>query len=115
MNEIRGLEDSSPADPNPQGQVGSDPGIDKIAVSQVIGLETEADRAKYGDDLENIVNWCKREGYKSPEQLKWIVKSLMAKLGTPPLGEKWVTAMGRFAYLDLQVEKLEAEKYSLMR
>ena len=50
---------------------------------------------------------------RSPEGVKWAIRSLQGKVGTPPLGEKWINYLGKYAYLKLEGIKLQkdVEKY----
>jgi hypothetical protein len=49
----------------------------------------------------------------TPENIKWAIRSLQGKVGTPPLGEKWINYLGKYCYLKLESMKLnkETEKY----
>lgn len=89
--------------------------LDRMAVSQVMGLETDSDRSKYESEMDNIIKWAKMEGYENPSQLKWIINRLQDRLGTPPLTEKWITRVGRYAALALQEKQIKDEQDSLMR
>ena len=46
----------------------------------------------------------------SIENLKWEVRHLGVKLGTPPLGEQLINQLFRYATLDLQSRKIDKEK-----
>lgn len=122
MNEIRNVIDGQVVDSAPPSAIVnptlngfSDGEIDRMAVAQVLGLENLAEQSKYSDQLEDIISWAKQEGYKDTQELKWIVRSLQDKLGSPPLSEKWITRVARYAHLSMESQKLEAEKQSLMR
>lgn len=124
MNEIREVADGKlveEAPVAPSAPLGtslngfSEGEVDKMAVAQLLGLETSSEQSKYSDQLDDIVAWAKSEGYKDPQELKWIVRSLQDRLGSPPLSEKWITRVARYAHLSMETQKLEAEKQSLMR
>lgn len=124
MNDIRQIIDGKIVqEPEPTPVVPSNPTLngfsegeaDKVAVAQLMGLETDSDKLQYSDQIDDIIAWAKQEGYKDTSELKWIVRSLQDRLGSPPLTEKWVTRVARFAHLSLETQKLEAEKQSLMR
>lgn len=89
--------------------------IDTLSAAQVLGLESETERRKYGDDLKHLIEWAKQEGYENPSELKWIIRSLMSKLGTPAMGEPIITRASRYAYLQLQGKKIQQEQESLLR
>lgn len=50
---------------------------------------------------------------RSPEGIKWAIRSLQGRVGTPPLGEKWLSYLGKYAYIKLESLKMqkEVEKY----
>lgn len=89
------------------------PGVmDEEAVAQVLDVHDKM--TLYDHELKTIVKWAQNEGYKNPDELKWIVRSLQTKLATPPLTEKWVTRVARYAYLQLEGNRLQKEKESLI-
>ena len=45
----------------------------------------------------------------SPMSLKWAIRSLSMKLGTPPLGEKLISYLTKYAYLYLETHKMKKE------
>lgn len=47
------------------------------------------------------------------EGLKWAIRSLQNKVGTPPLGEKMINYLNKYAYLKMESNKLQKdiEKY----
>lgn len=89
--------------------------IDKTALSQVLGLENDSERSQYKDQLQTVLKWAKQEGYKNPDDLKWMIRSLQTKLGTPPLTERWITRVARYAFLDMETQKMKEEQVGLMR
>lgn len=122
MSEIREVVDGvvvqpeQPSEiPSPQTAVFPEGFLDEVAISQVTGLETDSERAKYKDEIQNIIKWAKLEGYETHEQLKWMVRKLQDRLGTPPLTERWITRLNRFAVLELQQKRIQAEQDSLMK
>lgn len=120
MNEIRDIQADQPlAQPISPVQsnisVMGDSGIDELVVARVVGLETDSEKAKYKDQLKTIVEWAKAEKYENPMQLGWIIKSLMAKLGSPQLGENWITRASRYAHLQMETRRLQQEQDSLIR
>jgi hypothetical protein len=102
-----------PIDNNPINMGGFD--FDSMAISQVLGMETDGERAKYGDDIKHIIEWAKLEGYENPTELKFLVRNLINTLGTPAMSEKLVTRVSRYAYLKLQEKKIQEEQNSLLR
>jgi hypothetical protein len=87
---------------------------DFLAVAQVMNLD-EKERNNYKDEINTLIKWAKtQDDYKDTVNLKWILHSLQAKLGTPPLSERWITRASRYAYLDLESKRVESEKINLM-
>lgn len=119
MNEIRDVNQTDESQPTtPQQAVAQAFGVDSIdelTVSSVVGLENDSERKQHADKLKTIVEWAKQEKYENKEQLAWIVRSLMNKLGSPELGEKWITKLSRYAYLQMETRRLEKEQQELLR
>jgi hypothetical protein len=69
---------------------------------------------QYKDKLGTIIEFVRTQtDDKSPEGLKWAIRSLQGKIGTPPLGEKWVNYLAQYAYIKMESMKMvkEVEKY----
>lgn len=45
----------------------------------------------------------------TPGGIKWALRSLSMKLGTPPMGEKLINYLTRYAYLYLETHKMKKE------
>lgn len=87
---------------------------DLRAVAQVMGLD-DMERSKYQSEIQTLIRWARTQSKEhTPTQLKWTLRNLSAKLGTPGLAEKMITRAARYAYLDLEGKKLNEEKISLM-
>ena len=45
--------------------------------------------------------------------IKWAIRSLQGRVGTPPLGQKWLPYLTQYAYIKLESLKIqkEVEKY----
>ena len=123
MNEIRPIEDGKVVEKpeaQPIGQrmdgISVPPlDMDAEAVSQVRGLENDSDKRKYAKEIKTLISWARTQSDKhDPVNLKWILRNLQMKLGTPPLAEKMITRAARYAYLDLESKSINDEKLSLM-
>lgn len=80
------------------------------AVEQVMGIESEEEKGRYRDDLDILLQYAKSQTKDhSPENIKWIIRSIELKLGTPPLAEKRIKYMSRYAYLSLENNKIKEE------
>ncbi len=88
---------------------------DGLALSQVLGLDNDSERSKYKDDLQIIKEWAKTKEYKDSYELKTMVRNLINKMGTPAMAESLVTRVSRYAYLQLQTDKIVKEQESLLR
>lgn len=83
------------------------------AVEQVMDLESSEDKSRYRDDIEILLEYAKAQSKdQSPENIKWAIRSLELKLGTPPLAEKRIKYVSRYAYLWLESNKIKSEMKS---
>lgn len=87
--------------------------IDNNAIAQVLNLD-EKERSLYKDEIGILLDWAKDSGYKDVMELKWKVRELTSKIGSPGFGERMVTRIARYAYLELESKKIQEEKHSLM-
>lgn len=87
------------------------PELQEKAIHQVMGFERESDAHLYKHDIQILLDYAKSQTKDhSPENLKWIIRSLELKLGTPPLAEKRIKWLARYAYLSMESKKIEDEK-----
>lgn len=90
-------------------------GIEEASIHQILELDGDADKSKYSNEIKTLYNWVKTQTDDlSPENIKWIVRELQLKLGTPPFGEDRVKFLSRFAYLDMEGKKIDKEKEKYM-
>lgn len=79
-------------------------------VAQMFDLRP-AEVSKYSSKINTLIEYAKLKTQDhSPEGIKWAIRSLGTKLGTPPLGEKLLPYLTRFAYLELESNKINKEK-----
>lgn len=89
--------------------------LDRVAVSQVLDMDGK-ELSKHKDKLDVIVKWAKSQGdIEDMTHLKWIVRNMESRLGSPNFGETRIARLARFAYLNLETQKLEKEKLDLLR
>lgn len=82
--------------------------ISHIAVKQV--LELDRDTSDYDNEINTLVDWAREQtGGDDPIELKWAIRDLRMRLGTPTHGDA-IKHLARFAYLDLQEKKIKSEK-----
>lgn len=84
--------------------------LQKSSIHQVMGLDNDQDKHLYSQDVETLLKYAKSQTKDhSPQNLKWIIRSLELKLGTPPLAEKRIKWMARWAYLNMEKSKIDDE------
>lgn len=86
------------------------PEMEVRAAAQVMGLEGETEINKHEPQLKTLLEWAKAQNPKADlTELKWIIRSLELKLGTPPLSEKRINYMSRYAFLQMEKSKIDRE------
>lgn len=81
------------------------------AIHQVMGLERYQDQTRYQDDVDTLLEYAKlKTGSNSLNNIKWAIRSLQNKLGSTPIMENKVPYLARFAYLELESQKIAREK-----
>ena len=82
-------------------------------VAQMFDLKP-SEVSKYRSKLNTLIEYAKlKTEDHSASGLKWAIRSLGTKLGTPPLGEKLLPYLTKYAHLYLESRNLdkEMEKY----
>jgi len=70
----------------------------------------------YKTELNTLIEYAKtKTDNHSPEGLKWALTDLGIRLGTPPLGEKRIKQLTRYAYLYLETKHNEKELQKMLR
>ena len=83
------------------------------SVAEVMGIEDSAEKNRSMDKIQTLIEYAKSQTKDhSPENIKWIIRSLELKLGTPPLAEKRINWMARYAFLMTEKRKLDSELMS---
>lgn len=92
------------------------PELQQRMIGQVLGLEKDIEFDKYSDKLSLLVSYAKSQTTDhSPESLKWAIRSLEMKLGSPPIAEKRIAYVARYAYLEMEERKIKKEKEKFIR
>lgn len=82
--------------------------INQIAVKQVL----EVEGSEYDSEIKTLIEWAKEKtGSSEYADLKWAIRELSLKIGTPTHGDR-VKNLARFAYLELEGNRIEQEKKS---
>lgn len=70
--------------------------------------------SRFSDKLGTLVDYAKSQtDNHTPEGIKWAIRALQGRVGTPPLGEKWLPYLSQYAWLKLDEIRLkkEVERY----
>ena len=79
-------------------------------------LDIEADDSNYTDEIDWLLKYAKDQAEdNTPEGLRWVIRELETKLGTPPFLEDRVKFMGRYAYLFMEGKKTNKELQKMTR
>jgi len=71
---------------------------------------------QYKTKLNTLIEYAKlKTDDHSPEGIKWALRDLQMRLGTPQIGEKMINYMTRYAYIYLETKKLEKEKEMFLK
>lgn len=80
-------------------------------VGRALGVENESEFNKYQPQLKTLVDYAKSQTTDhSPENLKWVIRSLEARLGSPPFAEDRIKFISRYTYLLSEGKKIEEER-----
>ena len=86
------------------------------AVGQVLGIENESEFNRYQPSLKTLTDFAKTQTKdQSPESIKWVIRNLEAKLGTPPFAEDRVKFITRFVWLLMDEKRISEEKKKFER
>jgi hypothetical protein len=101
----------------PETMVNSQPDdLYQREIGRVLGVENESEFNKYQINLKTLVDFAKTQTTDhSPESLKWVIRSLETKLGTPPFAEDRIKFITRYAYLLSEEKKISEEKKKFER
>lgn len=83
--------------------------INSIAVRQVL----DVDAGEYDDEVNTLVKWAQSKGKQDPLEIKWAIRDLRMRLGTPTFGDH-IKHLSRFAYLEMEESRIKREKDSFM-
>lgn len=72
--------------------------------------------SQYKGKLESLIEYAKyKTDDHSPEGIKWAIRQLGVKVGTPPLGEKLINYLNLYARLYLEGKHIEEQKEKFLR
>ena len=79
------------------------------SVAEMFDLKP-SESSKFQSKINTLIDYAKTQtDQHSPEGIKWALRSLALKVGTPPLGEKLITYLTKYAYLATEKKNLEKE------
>jgi hypothetical protein len=71
---------------------------------------------QYKEELKTLYEYAKTQTeLRTPEALKWVIRSLQGQIGSPPFGERWITYLNRYVKLRMEKNKIEEEIKSFER
>lgn len=80
-------------------------------VGKVLGVENESEFNKYQSNLKTLVDYAKSQTTDhSPENLKWIIRSIEVKLGSPSFAEDRIKFISRYVWLLSEGKRIENER-----
>ena len=98
---------------NPEGTIVPDGALLIDQIGQMFNLRPN-EITQYKAKINTLLEYAKlKTDDHSAQGLKWAIRNLGTKLGTPPLGEPLVPYLSRYAHLYLESNKInnEMEEY----
>lgn len=72
--------------------------------------------SQYKTKLDTLIEYAKlKTDDHTPEGIKWAIRQLGVKVGTPPLGEKLINYLNLYARLYLEGHRINKEKEKFLR
>lgn len=94
----------------PQERLSHPSDLDAINLAQMLDMDLKEMR-QADEKLKTLVKWAKTQvDEPTMQNIKLAIRNLESRVGSPGLGEKRITKIHRFAYLELQEQKLKQEK-----
>jgi hypothetical protein len=85
------------------------------AVQDAMGLETESDKVKYRDKVETLLEYVGSKKGLDLEGIKSTLRDLELEIGSPPLSERRVSYVARYAYLKLSSMEHQEQSIALAK
>lgn len=105
------IEEAKPVEPTGKGVLdapAADPNEHEL--NSFFGLETESEKTANLPKVKAILAWAKTQTEDhSPENLKWVIRDLEFKLGSPGIGEKIVDYVHQYVGLVAQREEIDSK------
>jgi hypothetical protein len=82
---------------------------EKKIIAEMYGLD-EVEAKRSDDKVNTLLEYAKSQNKElTPEALRWTLRELELKLGTPPISETMINYMARYAYLMTDKKQIEEE------
>lgn len=87
------------------------PELAEKAIHHAFGLETENEKRQYQDKIDTLMEYIKLKvpDLKNQERIMSEIRDLELRLGTPPISEKRISYVARYAYLLMDSMKIKQE------
>jgi len=104
------IPESKPMEPAKDAVMGGIPmETEKKIISEMYGLD-EIEAKRSDEKINTLLEYAKSQNKElTPEALRWTLRELELKLGTPPISETMINYMARYAYLMTDKKKIEEE------
>ena len=84
-------------------------------VAQTFDLKP-SEISQHKTKLNTLIEYAKlKTDEHTPEGIKWAIRQLGVKVGTPPLGEKLINYLTKYAYLYLEGKKIDKQKEMFLK
>lgn len=117
MAEIREVVDGKVVEPpksvTPEGKgVLDTPAVEPLEneLTSFFGLETASEQSRYSEKLKDVLAWAKSQtDDHSPENIRWVIRDLEFKLGSPGVGEKIIDLVHQYIGLSNQKSEIDSK------
>lgn len=83
--------------------------IEFTAVADILGMD-HSQISKYDSKLRTVMDYIKTQTDDlSPENIKWVVRDVSMRIGSPAFGEKTIDHVARYAFLQNEHKKISTE------
>ncbi len=88
------------------------PELAEKAIHQAFGLENDSEKHQYQDKVDTLMEYIKTRvpDIKNIERIMSEIRDLELKLGSPPISEKRINYVARYAYLLMDEAKVKNER-----
>lgn len=112
---IEGQQESTPVNNTPEATLIPDGVMMTSQIGDMLNIDSR-EMSGFKDKINTLIEYAKyKTDDHSPEGLKWAIRSLGTKLGTPPLGERLVNYLHIYAKLYVQGKQIEERKNRFLK